>query len=94
MTKQLIADEQFTNIQKAQAGLTRLFNKAEKKGSFYRVLKNDKPLGILIPQKMWDSLIEDLEALSSAPYLKRIARARAEERVIPAPEVKRKLGIE
>lgn len=93
MTKQLIADEQFTNIQKAQAGLTRLFNEAEKKGNFYRVLKNDKPLGVLIPQRMWDSLIEDLEALSSAPYLRRIAQARTETETISAQEAKKRLKI-
>ena len=39
MITQLIRDEKFTNIQKAQAGLTRLFRLAAKTGSFYRVLK-------------------------------------------------------
>lgn len=93
MVRQLITDEQFTNIQRAQAGLTRLFNKARKKGSFYRVLKNDKPLGVLIPQKMWEGLVEDLEALSSPSYLQRIADARAEKQTISAEEVKTEVGI-
>lgn len=93
MVKQLIADEQFTNIQRAQAGLTRLFIKAEKEKSFYRVLKNDKPLGVLIPQKIWEGLIEDLEALSSPSYLKRIAEARAEKKTISARQVKKILQL-
>lgn len=62
---QLISFEKFTNIQNAQAGLTRLFAKAEKSASFCRVLKNDKPLGVLLPEKIWMSFVEDLEALSS-----------------------------
>ena len=68
MVKQLIRDEKFTNIQKAQAGLTRLFRSAAKTGSFYRVLKNDEPLGVLIPNPLWEDLIEDLEAMSSPNF--------------------------
>jgi len=52
MTKQLIIDERFANIQKAQAGLTKLFTEAEKRGNFYTVLRNDQPLGVLVPRKM------------------------------------------
>lgn len=76
MIQQLINDEKFTNIQKAQAGLTRLFAEADKSASFFTVLKNDKPLGTLVPRKMWESLLEDLEALSSPNYRQRIAESR------------------
>jgi PHD/YefM family antitoxin component YafN of YafNO toxin-antitoxin module len=93
MIKQLINDEKFTNIQKAQAGLTRLFLEAEKTGSFYRVLKNDQPLGVLIPNRFWQSLIEDLEALSSPNFRKKIAKARKEKKTIKASEVKKQLGL-
>ena len=57
MNSQLILDEKFTNIQKAQAGLTRLFKKAQNDKSFYRVMKNDKPLGVLIPNALWKILL-------------------------------------
>jgi len=46
MIKQLSNDEKFTNIQRAQAGLTRLFEDAQETGIFYRVMKNDEPLGV------------------------------------------------
>jgi PHD/YefM family antitoxin component YafN of YafNO toxin-antitoxin module len=81
MIQQLINDEKFTNIQKAQAGLTRLLTNADKSASFYTVLKNDKPLGTLVPRKMWESLLEDLEALSSPNYRKFIAESRTSDRV-------------
>lgn len=77
---QLIRDEKFTNIQKAQAGLTRLFRSAAKSGSFYRVLKNDEALGVLIPNPLWEDILEDMEALSSPGYKARIAKARAEKK--------------
>lgn len=93
MIKQLINDEKFTNIQKAQAGLTKLFAQAEKSGSFYTVLKNDKPLGALVPRRMWESLLEDLEALSSPGYKKMIAKARAEKKRYSSDEVKKMLGL-
>ena len=93
MIKQLINDEKFTNIQKAQAGLTRLFLEAKKTGSFYRVLKNDQPLGVLLPDSLWQSLVEDLEALSSPNFREKIAKARKEKKTIRASEVKKQLGL-
>jgi PHD/YefM family antitoxin component YafN of YafNO toxin-antitoxin module len=93
MIKQLINDEKFTNIQKAQAGLTRLFLEAEETGSFYRVLKNDQSLGVLLPDSLWQSLVEDLEALSSPNFRQKIAKARKEKKTIKAGEVKKQLGL-
>jgi len=93
MIRQLITDEKFVNIQKAQAGLTRLLLEAQKRETFYRVLKNDQPLGVLIPENLWQSLTEDLEALSSSSYLRRIAKARLEKKNIKAAQVKKKLGL-
>jgi len=92
MIHQLINDEKFTNIQKAQAGLTKLFTQAKEKSWFYRVLKNDEPLGVIIPEDMWLSLTEDLEALSSSTYRTRIAKARKEKR-FSLDEVKAKLSL-
>ncbi|MEK7534449.1 MAG: type II toxin-antitoxin system Phd/YefM family antitoxin [Patescibacteria group bacterium] len=91
MIKQLIADEKFANIQKAQAGLTNLFTEAEKDGNFYTVLRNDQPLGVLIPKGMWGSLVEDLEALSSPNFRRKIARSRSSKKRIKADSI-RKMG--
>lgn len=93
MIQQLVNLEKFTNIQKAQAGLTRLFIDAEKSASYYRVLKNDQSLGVLLPETLWNSLTEDLEALSSPNYRTKIAKARAQKKLVSAREVKKDLGI-
>ncbi len=87
--KQLIADEKFTNIQRAQAGLTRLFEEARKSMSFYRVMKNDRPLGVLIPNDMWEDFVEDMEALSSPAYLARIAKSRKEKGGFTMEQIKK-----
>lgn len=91
--RQLIADEKFTNIQRAQAGLTRLFEKARKTMSFYRVMKNDKPLGVLVPNEMWEDFLEDIEAISSPRYLAGIAKARKEKGGISMEQLKKKYKI-
>ena len=93
MIQQLINDEKFTNIQKAQAGLTKLFQKASQTKSFYRVLKNDQPLGVLIPNNMWEDWLEDFEALSSPAYLNRIAKSRREKGGITIEELKKKYRL-
>ncbi|MDP1722655.1 MAG: hypothetical protein Q8L37_05585 [Candidatus Gottesmanbacteria bacterium] len=93
MFQQLIADEKFTNIQRAQAGLTRLFQEAHRTMSFFRVMKNDKPLGVIIPNEMWEDFVEDLEAISSPQYLARIAKARKEKGGISMDQLKKKYKI-
>jgi len=93
MTRQLISSEEFTSIQEAQAGLAKLFIQASKKGGFYRVLRNNRSLGVLMPDRVWNSLLEDLEALSSPEYLKRIKKARRTKKYLSAAEVKKRLGI-
>ncbi|MBI3559771.1 hypothetical protein HY087_01415 [Candidatus Gottesmanbacteria bacterium] len=91
--RQLIADEKFTNIQRAQAGLTRLFKEAKKSMSFFRVMKGDKPLGVLVPNEMWEDFLEDLEALSSPAYLARIAKSRRQKKRYTMEEIKKELGL-
>lgn len=93
MIHQFITDEKFTNIQQAQAGLTRLFQQAKKSLSFYRVMKNDEPLGVLVPENIWQNIMEDIEALTSSTFKRKIARARKDKKRISAKDVKRKLGL-
>lgn len=93
MIQQLINDQKFINVQGAQAGLTKLFEDADKTGTFYTVLKNDKPLGVLLSKKRWDALTEDLEAMSSANYKKRIAVARKSKIRYTSIQIKKMLGM-
>jgi len=93
MSRQLISDEKLVSINKAQAGLTRILRDAATSGNFYRVIKNDESLGVLLPQRMWESITEDIEALSSPTYRARIAKARTDKKTIKSAQVKRQLGL-
>lgn len=93
MPYQLISSEKFTNVQKVQAGLTKIFRDAEKSDSFYRVMRNDESLGVLVPNDVWQSFIEDFESLSSQSYLSKIYKARKSSKRYSAKQVKAILNI-
>lgn len=94
MLTQLISLEKFTSIQQAQAGLTKLFKKAAKEGTFYRVLNNNKPLGVLVPNEVWEDFLEDMEASASENFKTSIAAARQEKERYSLDEVMKDLGLE
>lgn len=93
MNTQLITQEDFASVQEAQAGITKLFKKASNKGKFIRIMRNQKPLGVLIPNNVWESLLEDFEASLSQRYRRDIAESRKSKKYISSNEAKRILGI-
>lgn len=94
MITQLLSKEKFVSIREAQAGLSNVLDKASKNNTYYRVLKNNKPVGVLIPQRVWEDLIEDIEAASSKNFQKRIAKSKASTERIPLEQVAKELGID
>lgn len=86
--------EDFASVQEAQAGITKLFARAKDKGKFVRVMRNQEPLGVLIPNNIWESLLEDIEALSSPNYIKAVADSRKSKRVYSSNEVKAMLDLD
>ncbi len=92
-SEQMIKKEKFTSIQEAQAGLTNLLKMAEEEGFFYRVLRNNQPLGVLIPNSLWEDLLEDLEGLNSPTYLKSIREARKSKKSYSLEEAKKQLNL-
>ena len=95
MSPQIITMEDFASVQEAQAGITRLFRKAKNKGKFVRIMRNQEPLGVLIPNDLWEDFLEDLEALSSPNYLRSIEESRKSPRSrdLSSDEIKKRLGI-
>ncbi len=92
-SEQLIKKERFTSIQSAQAGLTNILKKAQDGEFFYRVLRNNEPVGVLLPNNLWEDLVEDLEALNSQNYLKSIKEARNSKKELTLQEIKKKLNL-
>jgi PHD/YefM family antitoxin component YafN of YafNO toxin-antitoxin module len=92
MNTQLITQEDFASVQEAQAGITKLFKKAGNKGKFVRIMRNQEPLGVLIPNNVWESLLEDFEASLSQRYRKDIAESRKSRKRYSSEEVKKMIG--
>lgn len=86
--------EDFTSVQKVQAGVSKILKRAQKAGKFVRILRNNQPVGVLVPNNVWESYLEDLEALSSENYLKRIAKSRSDKVRYSSTQVKKMLGID
>jgi len=89
VNKQLITQEDFASVQEAQAGITKLFKKASKKEKFIRIMRNQEPLGVLVPNNVWESFLEDLEAGMSENYKKDIKESRASKKWYSSDEVKK-----
>jgi len=94
MRNALLNREEFASIQEIQARTSKLLKKAERSGSFIRVIKNSKPVGVLMPNSTFEDIMEDLLALSSPPYLAKIVKARRERKRYSVKEVKKALGIQ
>jgi PHD/YefM family antitoxin component YafN of YafNO toxin-antitoxin module len=94
MDTSLLRRQKFTNVQTVQAGVSKLFEKASQEGSFYQVLRNgDEPLGILIPQQVWEDWLEDEEAQASNKYRERIAVSRKDTTRVTSTDTKKRLGV-
>lgn len=85
--------EEFASIQEVQAGTSKLLEKAAARGSYIRVIKNSKPIGVLMPTVTFERFTEDLLALSSPNYLRNIEKARAEKKEYSLKKIKTMLGF-
>lgn len=61
----LLTNQKFVSVADLQAGSARLLSLAEKSRSFYKVMKNNKPIGTLVPENVWNNLVSQLKLLSS-----------------------------
>ncbi len=93
MQKKLFQREDFASVQEIQAGISKLLKTAESRGSFIRVLKSSKPIGVIMPNATFESLTEDLLALSSPSYCMNIHKARNERKKYSSREIKKILEI-
>jgi|GEM_PF-1557307 len=93
MQKKLFQREEFASVQEVQAGVSKILKTAEARGSFIRVLKSSKPIGVIMPNSTFENLTEDLLALSSPSYRMSIQKARTERKKYSSHEVKKILNI-
>jgi PHD/YefM family antitoxin component YafN of YafNO toxin-antitoxin module len=78
----LLTNQKFVSVAELQAGTAKLLALAEKQRSFYKVMKNNKPIGTLVPENVWNALITQLHLLSSKEFVKDINKATLEKEQI------------
>jgi len=93
MSPKILTREKFTSVQKVQAGVTKLLQEAESNGTYYRVMRNNEPLGVLIPNDTWDDLLENIEAMSSPNFLKSLEEARKSKVVYTLDQIKERHNL-
>lgn len=93
MSPKILTREKFTSVQKIQAGVTKLLQSAESEGSYYRVMRNNEPLGVLLPNDVWEDFLEDIEAISSPNFLRSLEEARKSRVVYTSQQVKEMFGF-
>lgn len=69
------------------------FDALTKADDFYRIVNKGRSLGVFLPEKTWEGLMEDLEALTSPGYLASIREARQEASGFVLGEIKTKYNI-
>ena len=78
MSLQLLTAQKIISTRNFQSQFAKMLKNAEKNGIYYNIVRNGDSVGVFLPIHFWESLLEDMEALSSPNYLKSIEEARKE----------------
>jgi len=78
MSQVLLQAQKIISTRNFQSQFAKMVKNAEEQGIYYNVVKNGDSVGVFLPIHFWESLLEDMEALSSPNYLKSIEEARAQ----------------
>ncbi len=78
----LIQKEEFVSVQSAQTGIAKACQQAEKKGVFLRVMRNNQPVGVLLPEKFWQQMLTDMQLL--------LETVNNTKKVLPRPKLESK----
>lgn len=77
---QLLSAQKIISTKHFQTQFAKVVKEAEENGDYYNVVRNSESIGVFLPKRMWESLLEDMEALSSPNYLKKIKKSREEHK--------------
>ncbi len=69
---QLLTSQKTISTREFQSHFADAVKTARESGNYYNVVRNGESMGIFLPTELWDSLMEDFEALTSPKYLKAI----------------------
>lgn len=73
---QLLTAQKIISTKNFQSKFASMVRKAKENKQYYNVVRNSESIGVFLPTELWESLLEDLEALNSPKYLKAIVESR------------------
>ncbi len=76
MSQKLLRSQKIISTRQFQSQFAKMVKNAEEQGIYYNVVRQGETVGVFLPTLFWESLLEDMEALSSPNYLASIAEAR------------------
>ena len=79
---ELLTNQKYVSVAELQAGSAKLLALAEKSRSHYKVMKNNKPVGTLVPENVWAAMITQLRLLSSKDIIAKIKKASKEKETV------------
>lgn len=77
-TAKWLTSQKIISTKHFQAKFATMVKEAQKNEKYYNVVKNSESIGVFLPTIIWESLLEDIEALGSKDYKKKIAKSRKE----------------
>ncbi len=77
---QLLTSQKIISTKRFQSQFASVVKKAKENGNYYNVVRNSESIGVFLPIKLWESLLEDFEALTSPSFLAKIAKSREEHK--------------
>jgi PHD/YefM family antitoxin component YafN of YafNO toxin-antitoxin module len=75
---QLLKSQKIISTKHFQSQFASVAREAAKNKKFYNIVRNSESIGVFLPKRIWESLLEDIEALNSPKYLKAIAESTAQ----------------
>ena len=76
MSLKLLTSQKIISTKQFQSQFAKMLKNAQEHEIYYNVVRQGESVGVFIPIHFWESLLEDMEALSSPRYLADIAEAR------------------
>lgn len=79
-TIKLLTAQKIISTKHFQTKFASVVKEAKKSGKYYNVVRNSESIGVFLPIEIWESILEDIEALQSPSYLNKIKKSRQESK--------------
>lgn len=72
----LLTAQTIVSTKNFQSQFATMVKDAQEKQKYYSITRSGESVGVFLPQKLWEDLLEDLEALHSPHFSAKIKQSR------------------